>query len=144
MTFLLRYWKPLAVLVLLAAAYLWGRGDGRYHAEVECNKAFQAEYKRQMDAEHKAAEALDKISKQYEKDKADAQAAHDRLVAELRAGTIRLRKQWTCPASAASSGEPDGGAELREQGAADLVRIAREADAQVRGLQQVIEADQAE
>lgn len=100
-----------------------------------------------IESERSKAQALANIATQYEKEKTDAQAVADRTIADLRAGHLRLRKLWTCPAPAASAetdtsaGEPDGQAELREQGAADLVRLAAEADAQIRGLQAVIEAD---
>lgn len=38
MTLLLRYWKPLAVLVLLGLVYLWGRVDGHKSAELDCQR----------------------------------------------------------------------------------------------------------
>lgn len=100
-----------------------------------------------LESERSKGKALAAIAAQYEKEKADVQATADRTIAELRSGHLRLRKLWTCPvapaegATDATASELDGQAELREQGAVDLVRLAAEADAQIRGLQAVIEAD---
>lgn len=44
MTLLLRYWKPLAVLVLLGLVYLWGRVDGHKSAELDCQRQRNADY----------------------------------------------------------------------------------------------------
>jgi hypothetical protein len=41
---LAKYWKPLAVLVLLAAVYYWGWSNGREGAELDCLKARNADY----------------------------------------------------------------------------------------------------
>ena len=72
------------------------------------------------------------------------------VIAGLRAGTLRLREQWRgctaaagVPGTAASTAGPDAAAEQRSEGARDLVRIAAEADAQIRALQAVIRADRA-
>jgi uncharacterized protein involved in exopolysaccharide biosynthesis len=96
--------------------------------------------------EHAQADKLQAIAQQYEQDKTDAQAKADRTIADLRAGTVRLRNEWqgcparSVPATAGSTGQPDGDAELRAAGAADLVRIAASADAQIRGLQAAVKA----
>jgi hypothetical protein len=96
--------------------------------------------------QHEQAEQarIAKVAEQYEQDKADAQADYDRNLADLRSGQLRLRKQWTCPrlpSASASTGQPDGEAKQREQDASDLVRIAAEADAQIRGLQAALMAE---
>lgn len=67
-------------------------------------------------------------------------------MADLRSGALRLRKQWSCPATSvpgtpASSGESDAAAEQRNKDAADLVRNAADADAQIRALQDIVKAD---
>ena len=96
-----------------------------------------------LKAEHDQAQRQAAIARQYEQDKADAQAAADRTIADLRAGNLRLRQRWQgcrVPGPAAAPGEPDGAAADREQGASDLVRAAAEADAQIRGLQALIRA----
>ncbi|MFD0738252.1 hypothetical protein ACFQZQ_02975 [Lysobacter koreensis] len=44
MIWLARYWKPIAVLVLLLAVYGWGRMDGKTGAEWACNQGRLADY----------------------------------------------------------------------------------------------------
>lgn len=101
------------------------------------------------DAEHQQAKALAAIGARYEQDKTHAKEQADRVIADLRAGTLRLRQQWTCapaataaqvPGAAAATGRPDGDAELRATGAGDLVRLAAQCDAQVRGLQAALQS----
>jgi hypothetical protein len=96
--------------------------------------------------EHEQASQFQAIAQQYEQDKTDAQAKADRTIADLRAGTVRLRSQWQgcqargVSAAPASASQPDADAQLRSKGASDLVRIAAEADAQIRGLQAALKA----
>lgn len=97
--------------------------------------------------EHAKAEALAAVAAQYEREKLDAEAKADAVAAAMRADTLRLREHWRgCETNrvseaAARAAEPDAAAELRAEGASDLVRVAAEADAQVRGLQEVIRED---
>lgn len=99
-------------------------------------------------AERAQAAAFAALARDYEQDKINAQANADRVIADLRAGHLRLRKQWTCPAadrvprSPTGAGISDAGAELRAAGAADLVRVGDECDAQVLRLQQAVRAMQ--
>lgn len=87
------------------------------------------------------------IGAAYEEGKANAQAAADRAVADLRAGNLQLRDRWQgCEARrvsgpAAPAGEPDAAADDRIESAGRIVRAAAECDAQVRGLQALIQAD---
>jgi len=100
------------------------------------------------DAEHRQAQAIAAIGARYEQDKTHAKEQADRVIADLRAGTLRLRQQWTCapaaaaqvPGAAAGTGRTDGDAELRATGAGDLVRLAAQCDAQVRGLQAALQS----
>lgn len=99
-----------------------------------------------LDTERQYAQRLQAIATRYEGDKnaIERQAASD--LADLRSGNLRLREQWRgCEARQAQVGgaaaESDGGADLREQGAVDLIGIAASCDAQVRGLQAVIRSD---
>ena len=94
-------------------------------------------------AEQEKAQAIAAIADQYEQDKANAQKAADRTIADLRAGNLRLQNRWRgcVPGTPASPGEPDAAAADREQGAADIVRAAAEADAQIRALQDIVKAD---
>ena len=91
------------------------------------------------------------IAKDYEEQKDAAAAESDRIIADLRAGNLRLRQLWQAQAATADlsqavarAAQPDEGARDREESAAAIVRAADECDAQVRGLQQVIEADRRE
>ena len=91
--------------------------------------------------ERKQAADFDAVAQQYEKDKADAKATSDRVVADLRSGAIRLRDRWSTQvlagkaAVAASAGKPDAAADDRAASAGRIVRAAADADAQIRALQ---------
>ena len=101
-----------------------------------------------LETERGYTQRLHEIAAKHEKDKADAEAAADRTIAGLRAGTVQLRQHWqgcvaTSRLSAAESaaGFADDAARLRAEGAGALVRLADQCDAQVRGLQAVVMAD---
>jgi len=87
------------------------------------------------------------VADAYDKGKADAQAQGERVAAELRAGNLQLRQRWQgcearhVPGAPAGTVEPDAGADDRAESAGRIVRAAAECDAQVRGLQALIEAD---
>lgn len=95
-------------------------------------------------AEREQADKLAAIGAKHEEDRASAPSVADAVVADLRAGNVRLRQEWAgCEArllskAVASAVERDEAARLREQGAADLVRIGRDADDHVRACQAVI------
>lgn len=98
-------------------------------------------------AEHSQALAFAATAAKYEQEKADANDKAAAVADDLRAGNVRLRQQWRCPATAgdlpqgaASTGQPDGAAELRATGTGSLVRIGALADAQIHGLQQALTA----
>lgn len=104
-----------------------------------------------LDTERKRADAMKAIAQTYEEEKDAAAAESDRVIADLRAGNLRLRKLWQAQAATADlsqavarAAQPDEGARDREESAARIVRAADECDAQVRGLQRVIEADRRE
>lgn len=73
----------------------------------------------------------------YHQEKADALAAKDRVIDDLRRGALQLRDWWqagpvSCPgdaAVAADSGGDAGAGELRAAGAGDLVQVGADADA---------------
>lgn len=152
-----RYWLQIAIIlaVLAATAYIHQRAYNRGQAEVQgkfdahlaadkaATAAANAEYRAK---EAKQAEALAEIGFRYEREKMDALNQKDAVIADLRDGTLKLRKQWRgCPASvpgpAEGPGSPDDAADLRETGAGDLVRVAAACDAQVKGLQDVVRTD---
>lgn len=143
----------LLVVACIAGLYAWGRNDGRQAAEREL-AAYKAEAvaknselaEKARKAESDKAQVRNEVAAAYERGKQDAQATGGAVAADLRAGNLRLRKQWAGCVSAASgagtgTGEPDAGADLRAADAGDLVRVAAACDAHVKGLQGVIEAD---
>jgi hypothetical protein len=91
------------------------------------------------------AKALANADQKYQQDLAHAKADSDAVIAGLRAGNLRLRKAWAClpraSAPAASSGQPDAGTDDRNESAGRIVRAADDADAQIRGLQAVLNAE---
>jgi hypothetical protein len=98
--------------------------------------------------EQRHAADMNRIEREHKEALTDAQAAADRLVSDLRNGNVRLRQQWQgCVAAsglsdaAGTAAGTDAAASDREQGAADIVRAARQCDIQVKGLQDVIRSD---
>lgn len=96
--------------------------------------------------ERERADRFDAIAQQYEQDKTDAQGRADKLAADLRAERVRLRATWRCPAAgvpgaSARAGQPDAAADDRAASAGRIVRAARDADDQIRGLQAVLRAE---
>ena len=96
-------------------------------------------------AEHGQAQAFEAIATRYEQDKADALTAQAGVIADLRAGNLRLRDRWATQGLAtqvaASAGKPDAAADDRAASAGRIVRAARDADDQIRGLQAVLRAE---
>lgn len=91
--------------------------------------------------------ALAAIGERYEQDKLDAQRKADAVVADLRAGNIRLHDRWqACSATRVPSTEPgpgelDASADDRSASAGRIIAAAAACEAQVRGLQDVVRAD---
>ncbi len=114
------------------------RAEGeRDNARAELAQA-QAVIKTERASAAKAAA----VAAQYEQDKADAKAATDRLVADLRAGNQRLHDRWQAAiatgelsAAGAAGALADGGAADRIESAGRIVGAAAACDAQVKGLQ---------
>lgn len=101
-----------------------------------------------LDTERRKAKALTDIAEQYEQDKATNDRKQSDLVASLRAGNERLHQRWQAALATgdlsrtvASAAESDAATRDREESAARAVRAAADADAQIRGLQEVIRAD---
>ena len=148
-----------ALLLALWWAYstVWQRGYDVAAAEGDARLSgvlaqLEAERRRSgreaRDTEQAEREQQAAIGQAYEQGKADAQVAADRTITDLRAGTVRLRDHWQgcenakarVPAAPATGSEPDDGAELRRQGAGDLVLVGEQADAQIRALQAALTA----
>lgn len=95
-----------------------------------------------LKAERAGAVAANTLAAQYEKEKADAQTASDRVIADLLAGNVRLHQRWQASAAtaelsaaAAAASEPDGAADDRIESAGRAIGAAAQCDAQVRALQ---------
>lgn len=149
----------LALLLAAVIGLLWYRGQAASAvAKQEAAEAQMQELQAERDAleaalaaSHEYALAMEAAAKTYEQEKQDAEIRAEKLAADLRAGAVRLRERWqgcsastSVPALAASTGQPDAGAEDRSESAARIVRAAADCDAQVRGLQAVIRADRGE
>lgn len=147
----------LAVVLLIVALYFRGvAAVSDASAEQAKQEASQARaevdaLRKTLDTERKRADAMTAIAQNYEEEKDAAAAESDRVIADLRAGNLRLRQLWQAQAATADlsqavarAAQPDEGARDREESAARIVRAADECDAQVRGLQAVIEADRRE
>lgn len=150
-------WQAWALALVLASLWAYGRHErhvgaaevqARFSAHLAADKA--ARDKAVADARAKEAadrKALAAITDTYKKDLADAKRNADHTVADLRAGIIRLRKQWTCPGvPQAAAGGPgaDDAADDRAASAGAIVRAAADADARIRALQSVIRQDRGE
>lgn len=142
----------LIVVSLMALKY---RGD-EAKAITERDAALTAQKKaeqerdnleRVIDIERARADRMTRIAEQYEQDKINAQAKADAVIAGLRAGTIRLQDKWAgCPSPRLPGidprpTEPDAAEQGRIESASRIVSAAAACDAQVRGLQAVVEAD---
>jgi uncharacterized membrane-anchored protein YhcB (DUF1043 family) len=155
MSFLLRYWKAIAVIALLGALYVGGLYQGHHSEALKAQAAIAALEAKQAKAladaeqkarEHEAAQSaqFNAIAQQYEQDKAHAEADSKRLAADLRAERVRLRPEWRCvPKAPASAGKPDAAADDRAASAARVVRAAADADDQIRRLQEILKAERA-
>lgn len=144
-------WQVWAGLALCVA--LWGFGHWRYNAgqdEVQtrwdaAEVAHKALYD-EMAAQARVDEArwradYDAAVSRLTKENDDAAAEHDRVVAGLRAGTVRLRSRFRCPTGGvpgapgtAGGGDAAGGAGFDEADAAVALGIARDGDAAIRQL----------
>ena len=138
-------------LLSLLAAFGAGwtrKGDRAEVREVRTElKQSKAETKAEQAAravEHNQANNLAEIGAKHEEERAAAPAVADAVVADLRAGNLRLRREWAgCETkllsqAAAGAVERDALAKLREEAAGAAVRIGREADDQLRACQAVV------
>lgn len=91
-------------------------------------------------AEQRIADEQAKAAEQYEKGKTDAQDAADAVVAGLRAGALRLRREWAgCETNRLSEGatatrELDAASQRRTELAGAVVRVGKICDAKERTL----------
>ena len=150
--------RILASLVLmLLASVVWQRGSlsiahraadnaaaarDRAVTERDAASAELLQANTVITTERTNAKAANAVAAQHERDKADAQVASDRLVADLRAGNQRLHVRWQAAiatselsAAAAAAAIADGGAADRYESAGRIIGTADACDAQVKGLQ---------
>lgn len=147
----------IGLILALAVLAIWQRGSlanaqrTAYAAEVardamqgerDTARAELANTQAVLTTERRNAAAANALAAQYEQDKANAQAAHDAVVADLRAGNQRLHQRWQAAiatgelsAAAATAGIADGATDDRIQSAGRAIGAAAACDAQVRGLQ---------
>lgn len=98
------------------------------------------------ETEHKAADRMADIGAKHEEDRRDAASVPDAVAADLRAGVVRLQEHWAgCETSrlaeaASATVQLDEASRLRSEAAGRIVQIGRDADDQVRSLQDVVEA----
>lgn len=160
---LLGGWRATAFAAVAAIALAW---DGAEHYRVNSAHAalatLQAEQAKQEAADAKAladaqakaraaeqaqAEAIAKIAAEYERGKTDAQSAADRVAADLRNGTLRLRRELTgCQAgrvqeAAAGTGQPARAPVNGSDLAGAAVGAGARCDATVRALQAIVLSD---
>lgn len=152
-----RYLLGILAVLLLAVtiAALTYRGNAA-NARAERDAAVTAQQaaeqerdnlKRVIDIERARADRMTRIAEQYEQDKINAQAKADAVIADLRAGAIRLQDKWAgCPAPRLpgidpAPSEPDAATADREASASRIIRAGAACDAQVRGLQAIVIGD---
>jgi len=150
------YWSEIklglwVMAVIAALAYADHHGASRVQNRFDKHLAQDAiaAQKASEDArrhEQQDAAASARIAEAYEQGKRDAEAAGKRVADGLRAGTIRLRKQWRgCENRLSGTGpgaaEPDGSAADRAESVGRITRAAREADEQIKGLQDILRAE---
>lgn len=157
MTLLLRYLPHLLALGLAFAAGAWvGYAPGAAKAakaelalaeygtaSAEALAKLQEEARQQ---EHRHAADMARISREHQEALKDAQASSDRLVADLRAGSVRLQERWRgcaarLPGVGASSGGADEEAGIQAESLGRIDRAVAECEAQILGLQGVTQSD---
>ena len=145
----------IAGLLLLVSLSFWAGWEWRDRsadvatAEGE-RAAAQGEAKAQgsaRKAEQATGQTLATIGEKHEQDRQAAEAVPDAVVADLRAGNLRLRREWAgCETqrlsdAAAGARERDALAASRDALAGEVVRIGRDADDQLAACQAVVKAD---
>jgi hypothetical protein len=104
------------------------------------------------DTEQKRVADMAMLDANYQKELSDAKAATDATIADLRAGTVRLRSRFKCaashpasvPSATQASASPSGADDatgLQPADAGFLVQLAKQADAKVKALQNVLRGE---
>lgn len=164
LTWCLKHWRLLVVLAfylasMAAIAYkAYGDGVAAGDAKVRATEVQQAKdnakaaddarkaAEAQRDRYQQRAEAQAARAQQFQDAYNEANRKHDRTVADLRSGALKLRRQWQgCEARVSEAGqapssgsEPDADAELRADDSGNLVRAGAQCDAWIRSLQGIL------
>lgn len=147
----------LVVIAVLGGLAIWQRGTvaaaslsattaeqarDEARAELSAAQAALTQAHAIIDTERQRVAAANALAQQYEQEKADALATHDRVVAGLRTGNLRLHARWEATSAthelstaAAAAAVADAAARDREESAGRAIGAAAQCDAQVRGLQ---------
>lgn len=143
----------VAIALSFWAGWSW-RGDRAEGAEARQQAGASAAVVEQVNkarvTEHTQADTMAIIGAKHEEDRAAAEAVPAAVVAELRAGTVRLRHDLaTCHTgrlseAAAGAVQRDAPADLGVTVAGPAIGIGRDADDQLRACQAVIASDRAE
>lgn len=146
--------KFALAMVLLAAAFLAGHHVGELSSKAalaesgkKAAEATTTAVKAARAVEQKQADGFASIDAKYLGDLSYAQALSSRTVAGLRDGSVQLRQTWRCPAAAsvpaptAAPSQRDAGTDDRAESAGRIVRAADDADAQIRALQAILQAE---
>ena len=157
--FIVKHWKALLLAVLFVtysgAVWRWGHKTGKREVQAVLDQrilvdAIKGQIASEAARKHEQADAQAnaRIAEAYEKGKQDAEAAGKRVADNLIAGNLKLRKRWQgCEATdrvsdaATRAAESDAEAADRAESAGRIVRAAREADEQIKGLQDILRAE---
>ncbi|XQA74609.1 hypothetical protein ACM9XA_03465 [Xanthomonas sacchari] len=139
-----------------AGLFFWGRHEG-VDSQVGKTEAVQARYdayvskmvaltKQVADATQRARQEYNaksaEAARNYEDGRKSAEEHQTTLVADLRAGNVRLRSEWAACMSAPAKGQAgsavagnDAAAPVSPDAVARVIRVGEDADNQVRWLQ---------
>ncbi len=159
LSFLKGQWRyiliGLGILIALWTAYSWAYNRG-YDTAKERGDLALAQYAQRVEEARKASEVKARaieaqqraeiaiIATSYEDQKRAAASKSAKVVADLRAGNLRLRREWEgcrspgVSGTASDPGIPDDLGELRRASLGRVLGIVGECQAQVTGLQAVV------
>lgn len=153
---MIRILSAALVVAVIAALFLGWRSTAAVsradRAESALSEAKDAVgyLQRTLKIEQDKAQALSTIGDKLEEDRTHAETVPAAVVADLRNGNLKLRKQWAAcetsrlSSSSASAVERDALAASRDEAAGRIVRIGRDADDQIRACQAVVMADRSQ
>jgi hypothetical protein len=148
-------WQAWALVALAAVVlayghwrYSAGQADVQAHWDAQeaayaIQRAEAAIAARKVEERHRAEYRA--IAERFLADQKKADESHDRTIADLRAGTLRLRQRFTCPSLPGTAANPPGADAEGPRGfgvedASVALGIARDADEAARRLNALIEA----